>query len=60
MIQVDSRTDHKTALVELDELIQAMDKAGLESEMRQGEYQTLLCFVHVPRELLGNIVHKSR
>jgi anoctamin-10 len=34
--------------------------AGLNTEVRHGYDQSLLVFVQVPRELLGNTVYKSR
>ncbi|KAF2626287.1 hypothetical protein BU25DRAFT_422480 [Macroventuria anomochaeta] len=52
--------EHETAVTEFTELIKDLQSAGLNTEVRHGYDQSLLVFVQVPRELLGNTVYKSR
>ena len=49
-----------TATEELTILIQDLESAGLETEVRAGHDETLLVFVKAPRSLLGNTVYASR
>lgn len=49
-----------TATEELTLLIQDLESAGLETEVRAGHDETLLVFVKAPRSLLGNTVYTSR
>ncbi|KAJ4993429.1 hypothetical protein SVAN01_00977 [Stagonosporopsis vannaccii] len=52
--------EHETAITEFTVLIKDLHSAGLNTEVRHGYDQSLLVFVQVPRELLGNTVYKSR
>ncbi|KAK2751283.1 plasma membrane channel protein [Colletotrichum kahawae] len=55
-----SEIDSETAVKELTTLLNDLEQAGLQTEVRAGYEQTLLIFVKAPRELLGNTVYKSR
>lgn len=48
------------AIEEFRTLIQDLDERGLQTEVRHGRGASLLVFVKVPRELLGNEVYRSR
>ncbi|KAF7557109.1 hypothetical protein G7Z17_g860 [Cylindrodendrum hubeiense] len=52
--------DHNEAIDEFKTLLQDLEEAGLDTEVRPGYDQSLLVFVKAPRELLGHAVHKSR
>lgn len=56
----DRTADSETAVKELTTLLNDLEHAGLQTEVRAGYEQTLLIFVKAPRELLGNTVYKSR
>lgn len=56
----DCAPDSETSVKELTTLLNELESAGLQTEVRAGYDQTLLIFVKAPRELLGNTVYKSR
>lgn len=55
-----SDTETESAIHELEGLLADLHAVGLNTEVRKGYDQTLLVFVHAPRQLLGNAVYKSR
>ncbi|KAL2752923.1 hypothetical protein ACRALDRAFT_1065912 [Sodiomyces alcalophilus JCM 7366] len=52
--------DPEQATEELKTLLADLEDTGLQTEVRPGYDETLLIFVKVPRDLLGNTVYKSR
>lgn len=48
------------AIREFQELIDDLNQAGLCTQVRHGHGNSLLVCVKVPRDLLGNMIHKSR
>jgi anoctamin-10 len=60
MVGLIIRIDNSQAVKELDELLTDLESAGLHTEVRAGHEKSLLIFVKAPRELLGNMVYKSR
>lgn len=42
------------------ELIRELHRVGLHTQVRHGHGSSLLVCIRVPRDLLGNMVHKSR
>ncbi|CAJ2505130.1 Uu.00g125240.m01.CDS01 [Anthostomella pinea] len=55
-----SDVDYFKAVDELHTLVQDLESVGLYTELRAGYDQSLLIFVKAPKELLGNMVYKSR
>lgn len=47
-------------MTEFTVLAKDLFAAGMHTEVRHGYDQSLLIFVQVPRELLGNTVYQSR
>lgn len=52
--------DYDVAIEEFKTLIEDLEAAGLYTEIRPGYERSLLVFVKVPRNLLGNSVYKGR
>ncbi|OJJ88700.1 anoctamin family protein [Aspergillus glaucus CBS 516.65] len=52
--------EHTQAIREFQELIDDLHQAGLYTQVRHGHGNSLLVCVKVPRDLLGNMIHKSR
>ncbi|KAK7419669.1 hypothetical protein QQZ08_010755 [Neonectria magnoliae] len=50
----------EVAIDEFKSLLEDLDEAGLDTEVRPGYEQSLLVFAKAPQELLGRAVHKSR
>ncbi|KAF5019503.1 hypothetical protein F66182_8510 [Fusarium sp. NRRL 66182] len=55
-----SAVDHATATKEFKTLLQDLEEAGLDVQVRAGYEQSLLVFTKAPSELLGSLVYKSR
>ncbi|KAK8049033.1 hypothetical protein PG994_010763 [Apiospora phragmitis] len=55
-----SDVDDETAKEEFRTLVNDLEEAGLQTEVRAGEDHSLLVFVRVPTELLNDEMHKSR
>ncbi|EUC46220.1 hypothetical protein COCMIDRAFT_4725 [Bipolaris oryzae ATCC 44560] len=55
-----SNVDDEVAIKECQQLLYDLESAGLNTEVRAGYDESLLVFVQVPRDLLGNTVYKSR
>ncbi|XP_014556665.1 hypothetical protein COCVIDRAFT_99136 [Bipolaris victoriae FI3] len=56
----DVAPDDDVAIKECQQLLHDLESAGLNTEVRAGYDESLLVFVQVPRDLLGNTVYKSR
>lgn len=52
--------ERDVAIEKFKTLLEDLDQAGLDVEVRPGYEQTLLVFVKAPYELLGSTVYKSR
>lgn len=52
--------DQIQAIAELRSLVGDLHEAGLRLQVRHGHDTSLLVFIHVPRDHLGQMVHKSR
>ena len=48
------------AIGEFTTLINDLNEAGLETQVRHGDGLSLLVFIHAPKKILGNEVYKSR
>lgn len=56
----DSTLELTQAIREFQELIHDLNQAGLCTQVRHGHGNSLLVCIKVPRDLLGNMIHKSR
>ncbi|KAH6888396.1 calcium-activated chloride channel-domain-containing protein [Thelonectria olida] len=55
-----SEADHDVAVDEFKTLLEDLESAGFDTEVRAGYDQSLMVFVKAPHDLLGRAVHKSR
>ncbi|KAJ5667777.1 uncharacterized protein N7477_006347 [Penicillium maclennaniae] len=52
--------DQATAITEFRQLVSDLHEAGLRLQVRHGHGQSLLVCIRVPRDHLGQMIHKSR
>lgn len=55
-----SQAAQDVAVYEFKTLLEDLESAGFDTEVRAGYEQSLMVFVKAPRDLLGRAVHKSR
>lgn len=53
-------TDDETAKAEFTQLVQDLEEAGLQTEVRAGQGHSLLIFTRANKEILNSEIHKSR